>query len=70
MIYSKQKGHVLIIDGNTLVYDGTRYDLPKRIWNRNERSLVQTNNKVYVDEYVFKNGKFRWSLIGLFHKLF
>lgn len=70
MIYSKQKGHVLIIDGNTLVYDGTRYDLPKRIWNRNGRSLVQTNNKVYVDEYVFKNGKFRWSLIGLFHKLF
>lgn len=70
MIYSRQNGHVLIIDGNTLVYDGTRYDLPKRIWNRNGRSLVQADNKVYVDEYVFKDGKFRWSLIGLFHKLF
>lgn len=70
MIYNRQNGHVLIIDGNSLVYDGIRYDLPKRIWNRNGRSLVQAGNKVYVDEYVFKDGKFRWSFIGLFHKLF
>ena len=70
MILNRHNGHTVIIDGNTMTYDGNTYELPERIWGRNGRSIVQADNKLYVDEYVFKNGKFRWSLIGLFHKLF
>lgn len=69
-IHSKHNGHSLIVDGNFLFYDGIGYELPKHIHNRNGRSVVQSGNKVYIDEYRFKSGKFRFSLIGLFHKLF
>ena len=70
MIQSKQNGHSIVIDGNVVTYDGVKYELPKRIWNRNGRSIVQSNDKIYIDEYVFKDGKFRWSLIGLLNRLF
>ena len=70
MIQSKQNGHSIVIDGNMVTYDGVKYELPQRIWNRNGRSVVQSNDKIYIDEYVFKDGKFRWSLIGFLNRLF
>ena len=70
MIQSKQNGHTVVVDGNTVTYDGIEYELPKKIWGRKGRSLVQSNDKLYIDEYVLKNGKFRWSVIGLLNKLF
>lgn len=70
MIQSKQNGHSIVIDGNMVIYDGVKYELPQRIWNRNGRSVVQSNDKIYIDEYVFKDGKFRWSLIGFLNRLF
>lgn len=70
MIQSKQNGRSIVIDGNMVTYDGVKYELPQRIWNRNGRSVVQSNDKIYIDEYVFKDGKFRWSLIGFLNRLF
>ena len=70
MIQSKQNGQSIVIDGNMVTYDGVKYELPQRIWNRNGRSVVQSNDKIYIDEYVFKDGKFRWSLIGFLNRLF
>lgn len=70
MICNIQSGHRLILDGNTLIYNEVEYELPKRIWNRNSRSLVQNGDTVYIDEYKFKNGKFRFSLIALWNKIF
>lgn len=69
-IYSKQNGHSLVIDGDIMIYDGVKYDLPERIHGRNGRSIVQNGDCVYIDEYKFKDGKFRFSLIGLFNKIF
>lgn len=70
MIYNKQNGNTVIIDGNTLIVNGNQYELPKRIQNKNGRRLTQINDKIYVDSYKFKNGKFRWSLAALFHSIF
>lgn len=70
MIYNKQNGNIVIIDGDTLIVNVNRYDLPKRIQKKNGRCLTQINDKIYVDSYKFKNGKFRWSLAALFHSIF
>lgn len=70
MIINKYNKHSLLVNGNIMFYDGIRYELPERIHGRIGRSIVQSGDRVYIDEYRFKNGKFRFSLIGLFHKLF
>lgn len=70
MIYNKQDGNTVILDGNTLIVNGNRYELPKRIQNKNGRCLTQINDKIYVDSYEFKDGKFRWSLAALLHSIF
>lgn len=59
-----------MLNGNILIVNGDGYELPKRIQNKNGRCLTQINDKIYVDSYEFKDGKFRWSLIALFHSIF
>lgn len=70
MIYNKQDGNTVILDGDILIVNGVKYDLPKRIQNRNSRCLTQVNDKIYIDCYKFKDGKFTWSLSALFHSIF
>lgn len=69
-IYNRQNGHTLIVDGDIIIYDGVKYDLPAKIHGRNGRSVVQNGDNVYIDEYKFKNGKFRFSIVALLNKIF
>lgn len=59
-----------MLNGNVLIVNGDGYELPKRIQNKNSRCLTQINDKIYVDSYEFKDGKFRWSLTALLHSIF
>lgn len=63
-------GNSLILNGDKLIYNGKTYELPEKLKGRSGRSLSQINDKVYIDEYEFKDGQFKFSLIALFHKYF
>ena len=70
MIYNKQDGNIVMLDGNILIINGDGYELPKRIQNKNGHCLTQINDKIYIDSYEFKDGKFHWSLAALFNSIF
>jgi hypothetical protein len=70
MIFQEQDGQTIILDKSSLLVNGVAYELPKRLQNRSGHSLVQVNQKIYIDGYEFQNGKFRRSLAAFFHMLF
>ena len=70
MIYNKQDETTVMLRGNILIVNCDAYELPKRIQDHNGHCLSQINDKIYVDSYEFKDGKFRWSLAALFHSIF
>ena len=70
MIVQTQNGHTIALNNDKLVINGKTYDLPKRLQNRNGHSLTQVDNKIYIDGYEFRDGKFKRSLVALFHWLF
>lgn len=70
MIYSKQNKQIVMLDGNVLIVNGVRYELPKRIQKYNGHCLTQVDDKIYIDSYKFKDGKFKWSILAVLHIIF
>jgi len=70
MMYNKQNGNTVMLNGNMLIVNCDAYELPKRIQNKNGHCLTQINDKIYIDCYKFKDGKFTLSLVALFHSIF
>ena len=70
MIIQNQNGQAIMLDSSSLLVNGVAYELPESIKNRSGHSLAQVNKKIFIDGYEFRNGKFRRSLLALFHMLF
>lgn len=59
-VYVNQKEKSIIIDGVT-------YEFPKGMKGN---SISTINNKTYIDGFELVNGKWKRTLIGLYHLLF
>lgn len=70
MIIQNQNGQTIMLDSSRLLVNGVAYELPESIKNRSGHSLAQVNQKIFIDGYEFRNGKFRRSLLALFHMIF
>lgn len=70
MIFQEQDGQTIMLDSSSLLVNGVAYELPENIKHRSGHNLAQVNNKIYIDGYEFRNGKFRRSLAALFHMIF
>ena len=68
MNYMSQNGKEIIIDNNNLYYQGEKYPLPKICKSGSRVTMI--NDKVFINGYEFKDGKFKKTLRALFHKYF
>ena len=61
-----------IISNNTYVNDKEIIIKGKRVpsFPRKGKNITVINNKVFIDGYEFKNGKWRRTLKALFHLIF
>lgn len=60
-------GHIYILDDDYLIIDNIKYELPKKSRSNN---ITMINNKIYVNGYEFKNGKFKRTLKSIWYKFF
>lgn len=67
--YISQNGKEILLDNEYLYYLGERYPLPKGC-KRSTRNITTINDKVFINGYEFKDGKFKKTLKALFHKYF
>lgn len=68
MNYISQNGKEILLDGEYLYYLGEKYPLPKICKNGSRVTMI--NDKVFINGYEFKDGKFKKTLKALFHKYF
>ena len=57
----------LVTAGNTVFLDGKQ--LPPVPHAERGVSVAMDNKNVYANGYILKNGKWKWSLIAVFHCL-
>lgn len=67
MNYIKNNGFEIIVNDTQIIYNNVSYNLPK---NCKGHSNTIINGKVYIDGYEFRNGKFKKTLMALWHKYF
>ena len=66
--YNIQMGNDITIIGNRVWIDGV--ELPPVPTKRKYHSSAQIYDKVYIDGFEFKNGKWRRTLTALWHMWF
>jgi len=65
--YMSNNYNTIDIDGNKILINGKEVKLPKGVINTN---VTQINNKIFVNGYEYKDGKFKRTLRALFHMIF
>ena len=68
MNYISQNGKEILLDNEYLYYLGEKYPLPKICKNGSRVAMI--NDKVFINGYEFKDGKFKKTFRALFHKYF
>lgn len=69
MSYSEQQfqGHTYTLQDEYLYVDDAGYKLPRK---SRTHSITTINDKIYVNGYEFKDGKFRKTLKSIWYKHF
>ena len=67
MNYQKNKFNEIIVNGSKIIINNIEYILPKKCSGNNITSI---DDKIYINGYEFKNGKFKKTISALFHKWF
>ena len=62
-----QLGNGVIVSGNKVWVDGKELPL---VPVKSPHSITQIDNKVYIDGFEFKNGKWRRTIKAIWHLLF
>ena len=67
MSYTSMNG-VTILANNRLTIDGVDYKLPKSIFGG--QCITQSNDRIFINGYEFVDGKFKLTLLALWHMIF
>lgn len=67
MNYQASNGNIVWLRETEIVINGVKYPLPKKCKGN---TITQINDKIYVNGYEFKDGKFKRTLKALWHYLF
>lgn len=65
----KGTNSAIIINKNCryVIVNGVSYPIPSYIKGK---FVLQTDKNIYIDNYVFKDGSFKFSLYALFNRIF
>lgn len=69
MNISISKNHIVRIDGDVIVLDGIEIPTPPHFNGRNS-NLTTSNDKIYLNGYEWKDGKWKRTLTALWHRIF
>lgn len=60
-------GNGLIINDDTMIIDGKKHKIPSHVGSSN---VTIIDSRIFINGYEFKNGKWKMTLLALWHKFF